>query len=97
MEYQRGRTVLLDDSTAGRKPRLLDDVRRRLRLKHYSLRTGRIYVGWICAYILFSGKRHPALLGAREVEAFLSHLAVERDVAASTQNQTLSALLFLYR
>lgn len=61
------------------------------------MRTERIYIGWIRAYILFSGKRHPSLLGGREVEAFLSHLAVDRDVAASTQNQALSALLFLYR
>ena len=79
------------------KPRLLDEVRRRLRLKHYSLRTERIYVGWIRAFIRFSGTRHPSTLGGPEVEAFLSHLAVARDVAPSTQNQALSALLFLYR
>ncbi|HWG11551.1 MAG TPA: integron integrase [Rhodanobacteraceae bacterium] len=80
-----------------RPPRLLDEVRRRLRLKHYSLRTEQAYVGWIRRYILFSGKRHPREMGAEHVERFLSDLAVHGSVAASTQGQALSALLFLYR
>lgn len=79
------------------KPRLLDEVRRRLRLKHYSLRTEEVYVGWIRRFILANGKRHPREMGAAEVERFLTSLAVEGRVAASTQNQALSALLFLYR
>jgi integron integrase len=77
-------------------PRLLDQVRDRLRLKHYSLRTESAYVGWIKRYILFHGKRHPREMGKAEVEAFLTSLAVERNVSASTQSQALSALLFLY-
>ena len=97
MGYQRGGAVISGGDGAAEKPRLLDEVRRRLRLKHYSLRTERIYVGWIRAFIRFSDRRHPSTLGGPEVEAFLSHLAVARDVAPSTQNQALSALLFLYR
>jgi integron integrase len=77
-------------------PRLLDRVRERLRLKHYSLRTESAYLGWIKRFIHFHGKRHPSDLGKKEVEAFLTHLALERNVAAATQNQALSALLFLY-
>ena len=78
-------------------PRLMDEVRRHLRLKHYSLRTEKAYVAWIRRFILSSGKRHPRTMGATEVERFLSDLAVRGQVAASTQNQALSALLFLYR
>lgn len=78
-------------------PKLLDQVRSRLRLKHYSLRTEAAYVGWIRRYILFHHRRHPRDMGKREVEAFLSALAVERNVSAATQTQALSALLFLYR
>ncbi len=74
----------------------MDQVRDRLRLKHYSIRTETAYLGWIKRFILFHGKRHPAELGKPEVEAFLTALAVERNVAASTQGQALSALLFLY-
>jgi integron integrase len=76
---------------------LLDQVRARCRLKHYSLRTERVYVDWIKRFIRANGRRHPREMGAVEVEAFLSRLATESDVAASTQNQALSALLFLYR
>ncbi|MCO5056265.1 integron integrase [Thermomonas sp.] len=83
--------------SATEAPRLLDRVRDRLRLKHYSLRTETAYLGWIKRYILFHGKRHPADMGKAEAEAFLSSLAVERNVSASTQSQALSALLFLYR
>jgi len=78
------------------KPRFLDQVRSRLRLEHYSRRTEETYVGWIRRFILFHGKRHPATLGEAEVTRFLSSLAVERKVTSSTQNQALSALLFLY-
>jgi len=77
-------------------PRLLDQVRAVLRRKHYSLRTEEAYVGWVRRYVLFHHKRHPREMGLREVEAFLTDLAVAQQVAASTQNQALSALLFLY-
>ncbi len=79
------------------KPRLLDCVRATLRARHYSRRTEESYVVWIRRYILFHGKRHPAEMGAPQVAAFLTSLAVDGRVAASTQNQALSALLFLYR
>jgi integron integrase len=82
---------------AARPPRLLDEVRRVLRVKHYSLRTEHAYVGWIRRFILANGKRHPRDMGAAEVEAFLSSLAVQGRVSPNTQNQALSALLFLYR
>lgn len=78
-------------------PRLFEEVRRVLRLKHYSLRTEEVYLGWIRRFVLAHGRRHPRELGAAEVEHFLSGLAVQGKVAASTQNQALSALLFLYR
>ena len=77
--------------------RLLDQVRHRIRLKHYSIRTEQAYVDWIRRYIHFHGKRHPAVMGAPDIEAFLTDLAVGRNVAAATQNQARSALLFLYR
>ncbi len=77
--------------------RLLDQVRGKIRLKHYSIRTEQAYVDWIKRYILYFDKRHPRELGAAEVEAFLTHLAVAGKVAAATQNQAKSALLFLYR
>jgi len=79
------------------KPRLLDRVREAIRARHYSRRTEKTYVAWIRRYIFFHGKRHPAEMGAREITDFLSALAVKDKVAASTQNQALSALLFLYR
>lgn len=78
-------------------PRLLDQVRELIRIRHYSIRTEQAYVQWIRRYILFHHKRHPRELGADEVTAFLSYLAVRRNVAASTQNQALNAILFLYR
>jgi integron integrase len=77
-------------------PRLLDRVRFALRAKHYSRRTEKAYVGWIRRYIFFHGKRHPQQMGAAEVTRFLTHLAAGRKVSASTQNQALAALLFLY-
>lgn len=79
------------------KQKLLDQARDQLRPKHYSLRTEVSYLDWIKRYILFHKKRHPKNMGAEEVTAFLTWLAVERNVAASTQNQALAALLFLYR
>jgi len=77
--------------------KLLDVVRDALRTKHYSYRTEQTYLDWIKRYILFHQKRHPKEMGAAEIQAFITHLAVERNVAASTQNQALSAILFLYR
>lgn len=89
------------DSVSGDTPvpprRLLDQVRDRIRFKHYSIRTEQAYVDWIRRYIRFHGNRHPGVLGVAEIERFLTHLAVEGRVAASTQNQAQSALLFLYR
>ena len=78
-------------------PRLLDQVRSRIRFKHYSIRTEEAYVDWIRRYIRFHRNRHPVELSATDVEKFLTHLAADRGVAASTQNQAQSALLFLYR
>lgn len=78
-------------------PRLLDRMRAEIRLRHYSLRTEQAYVDWVRRYIHFHGKRHPRELGAEAVRDFLSYLASERNVSASTQNQAKSALLFLYR
>ncbi len=79
------------------KPRLLDQVRDQIRLKHYSIRTERVYCEWVKRFIRFHNYRHPEEMGAAEVEAFLSDLAVRRTVSASTQNQALAALLFLYK
>ncbi len=79
------------------EPRLLDQVRAQIRLRHYSIRTEAQYVQWVKRFVLFHQKRHPREMGAAEVEAFLTHLALERHVASATQNQALSALLFLYR
>jgi integron integrase len=78
-------------------PRLLDQLRAAIRLRHYSIRTESAYVDWTRRFILFHGKRHPAGMGPVEVSAFLSHLASGRGVSPSTQNQAKSALLFLYR
>ncbi len=102
MSY-RGKDAVLSAGSPGdggresRPPRLLEQVRARCRLKHYSIRTERVYLYWIRRFIVGNGKRHPRDMGAVEVEAFLSRLATRDDVAASTQNQALSALLFLYR
>ncbi len=76
---------------------LLDQVRSCIRLRHYSIRTEEAYLSWIKRYILYHDKRHPLDLGQLDVLAFLTHLAVDLNVAPSTQNQALSALLFLYR
>jgi site-specific recombinase XerD len=93
-------TMLSPDSVTGsgkREPRLLDKVRQAIRVRHMSKRTEEAYVQWIRRYILFHGKRHPSEMGEKEINAFLTHLAVERRVSASTQNQALCAMLFLYR
>lgn len=79
------------------KPRLLDQMRERIRVKHYSIRTEHVYCEWVKQFIRFHKYRHPAEMGASDVEAFLTDLAVRRNVSASTQNQALAALLFLYR
>ena len=80
-----------------RPRKLLDQVRDQIRIKHYSYRTEQTYVYWIRRYILFHDKRHPAEMGGAELEAFLTHLAVKDKVAASTQNQALNSVIFLYR
>ena len=79
------------------KPRLLDQVRNVLRVKHYARRTEQSYIHWIKRFILFHNKRHPRDMSSKEVEAFLTHLAVKRHVSAGTQNLALSAILFLYK
>jgi site-specific recombinase XerD len=84
-------------TSVAQPPRLLDQVRAALRVRRYSRRTEKAYVGWIRRFVIFSGKRHPRQMGKAEITRFLSYLAVRRKVSASTQNQALSALLFLYR
>jgi integron integrase len=79
------------------KPRLLNQLVRAIRARHYARRTERAYVGWVRRFILFHGKRHPSELGGPEINAFLTSLATERRVSASTQNQALAAILFLYK
>ena len=86
-----------DGAAGAEEPRLLEQVRGRIRAKHYSIRTEQAYLQWIRRYILANGKRHPRELGGAAVETFLSRLATRQQVSASTQNQALSALLFLYR
>lgn len=78
------------------KPRLLDQVRQHIRVRNYSIRTETVYAEWVKRYIRFHRYRHPAEMGAAEIEAFLTHLAVARNVSASTQNQALAALRVLY-
>ncbi|HWM94907.1 MAG TPA: integron integrase, partial [Thermoanaerobaculia bacterium] len=87
----------VSESPETREPKLLDRAKSRMRAKHMSLRTERTYLQWMRRYILFHGKRHPAEMGETEINAFLTHLAVERRVSASTQTQALCALLYLYR
>jgi integron integrase len=87
----------MEHQPSSQPPKLLDQVRARLRRLHYSIRTEEAYANWITRFILFHHKRHPRDMGGPEVEAFLTHLAVEGQVAASTQNQALAALLFLYQ
>lgn len=99
--FSTGRTAVRPKSAAQRLPalqstRLLDQVRERIRLLHYSRRTEEAYVHWIRAFVRFHGVRHPAQMGGPEVEGFLGWLASERSVSASTHRQALSALIFLY-
>ncbi len=91
-----GREASHGDGPSAR-PKLFDQVRAVMRFRHYSIRTEEAYLGWIRRFILFHGKRHPSSLGTEEVRAFLTELAVNGKVAAPTQNQALSALLFLYQ
>jgi integron integrase len=88
---------LPDPLAAPRQPRLLERMRTDLRTRHYSIRTEQAYIDWARRFILFHDKRHPQDMGAAEVAAFLSHLAVDRQVAASTQNQAKAAILYLYK
>jgi integron integrase len=81
----------------GQPPKLMEQLRVCLRVRHYSFRTEEAYVDWVRRFILFHGKRHPRVMGAVEIQAFLNHLAVERQISPSTQNQAKAALLFLYR
>ena len=87
----------MNNTTNPNPPKLLDQVAAKMRVKHYSLRTEKSYIDWIKRYIWHFDKRHPKDMGAAEVEAFLTHLAVDRNVSASTQNQAKSALLYLYK
>jgi len=80
-----------------RKPRLLDLVSHKIQTLHYSRRTEKTYIGWIKRFILFHGKRHPVKMGEKEINRFLSYLAIKKQVTASTQNQALCAIVFLYR
>jgi integron integrase len=84
-------------TTPAQPKKLLDHVRDKIRFKHYSLSTENTYLSWIKQFILYHGKRHPVDLGAAEVELFLTYLATQRQVSSSTQNQALSAILFLYK
>ena len=87
----------ISDADGNHKPKFLEEVRRAMRLRHYSLRTEQTYLDWMRQFILFHSKRHPGDMGEAEVSTFLTHLAADRHVAASTQNQALNALLFLYQ
>lgn len=87
----------MSDNTATQQPKLEDRIREACRVRHYSLATERSYVRWYRQFVRWAGLKHPATLGGDRVEAWLSHLATERDVAASTQRQALAAILFLYK
>ena len=84
------------EKSESRKPKLLERVREEMRVRHYSYRTEVSYSEWIVRYVKYHQMKHPLDLGAEGVRSFLTHLATERNVTASTQNQALSALLFLY-
>ena len=88
---------LYQQSRSARKPRLLEQLRQALRSRHYSRRTEQTYCQWVKWFIYFHKVRHPAEMAEPEINAFLTHLAVKERVSASTQNQALSAILFLYR
>lgn len=93
MSYQRSRAT---GKYVPKAPKLLDKVREVMRYHHYSMRSEESYIGWIKKYILFHRKKHPRQMGKDEIEAFLTHLAVDQNVAKATQNQAFNALLFLY-
>lgn len=97
MDTSIAQAVPLQTSLEHGHPKLIPRLREALRVRHYSLKTEKSYVHWVKRFIYFHDKRHPQEMGALEVTAFLNHLANDRQVAASTQNQALSALLFLYR
>ena len=84
-------------NTTSKPKKLLDQVRDVLRVKHYAYRTEKTYIFWIRRFILFHEKKHPSEMGSKQIQDFLTHLAVERNVSASTQNQALNALIFLYK
>jgi hypothetical protein len=86
--------MMQTNTTQGQPKKLLDQVREKIRFKHYSLSTENTYLSWIKQFILYHSKRHPADMGAAEVESFLTYLATQRQVSSSTQNQALSAILF---
>ncbi len=88
---------ILDPETSAKPPKLLDQLKRCIRDKHYSPRTEKVYVYWVRWYIRFHGLRHPAEMGASEIKSFLSYLVNERSVSVSTHKQALCALLFLYK
>jgi integron integrase len=94
---QRSVIYAMNVSKRSSQPRLLDRVRDAIRVRHYSIRTEQAYLGWIKRFVLFHGKRHPGEMGKAEISAFLTHLAGTGKVAASTQNQALNAIMFLYR
>src|SRR5256885_2113850 len=97
IEFWAPERLMVAERPLANKPRLLDQVRDVIRVRHYSLRTERTYCDWIVRFIRFHNLRHPRDMGDAEVTAFLTHLARKGKVAASTQNQALSALLFLYK
>ena len=88
--------IIEEIPTIKNKPKLLDQVRNVLRTKHYSMKTEEAYIHWIKKYIFFHNKRHPKEMGEKEINEFLTHLAVKEKVSASTQNQALCAIIFLY-
>lgn len=94
MPYKRAK---IKEKYKPQASRLLDQLREVLRYHHYSIRTEEAYVKWVVRYIRFNNTRHPREMGKPEIERFLSHLAINRNVAAATQNQALNAILFLYR
>src|SRR5437762_7844376 len=96
-ENRRNIAQTIPENPPGASPKLLERVHWHLRVKHYSIRTEQAYVDWIRRFILFHRKRHPDEMGEKEITEFLTYLAVEKGVSASTQNQAFSALLFLYQ
>ena len=87
----------MNEQTGSHKPKLLDQLSAALRIKHYSYRTEKSYICWVRRFIYFHDKKHPQVMGAYEVRSFLNHLAQHENVSASTQNQALNALVFLYK